>query len=486
MTQNSQVGTGQEEKPPPSTNGQKLESLLVYVFNAVEDEWSFISAVENEVERQKYIEDNESATDSYYLAVATESHFVYVSPKRISPAFELYTKELMKFKEGEVLVPRVRSHLICEDLMKDAHAFETLVSRAKTYKRVVLTSYCASPQIYELIEKLENVGVEVYTPELPKKECAWTTNFFGSKSGIRQLAQKSVATEPDFRMPEGLICVGRNDAAKIAANKYINKRGVVIKTNKGSGGAGVLIFREGELPQEYDKCYEAILAEMNGDRYWDEYPIIIEDLVPINFGLAGGFPNVEFKIHKNGRIDMLYVCACKVTRKGRFYGLDISEDIINDRVQTQLEDVGYYVAEQYAAAGYRGHFDIDMMSSRGNVIYVCESNTRNTGGTDTYKIVKKLIGTEFMDDAYIISRSRHEWLKPKRYSFEKLLKLIEPLSYSAKKKEGIIVCSENSIIDGKVIYIAIGKNKRRAYAINRELLDMIEGAWECNRIPEEE
>lgn len=475
----------EDEKPPGKNESHKQEDLLVYVFNAVEDEWSFISAVESQVERQKLIEDNESAADSYYLAMATESNFVYISPKKFSQEFEDYARELMRFKEGEVMVPELRTHLICEDLIRDAKTFTSLVSKAKQFKRVVLTSYCASPQIYSLIEKLNNLGIEVYAPELPNLENAWTTNFFGSKSGIRQLAQKSVAVEPDFRMPEGLICVGRRDAAKIAASRYLKNKGVVIKTNKGSGGAGVLIFRENELPLEYVECEKAIVKAMNGDRYWDEYPIVIEDLVQMNPGIAGGLPNVEYKIHKNGRIEMTFVCACKVTKKGKFYGLDISDDILNDRIQTQLEDVGYYVAEQYAAAGYRGVFDIDMMASR-NGIYVVESNTRNTGGTDTYKMIKKLIGPDFMDDAYTISRSRHGWLKPAEHKFTELKALISPLLYSHKKKEGVIVGSESSIADGKVIYIVIGRNKKRAYQINQEFIEMVEDNWKTNKTPADE
>lgn len=457
------------DEPPQPLN----TDLAVYVFNAVEDEWSFISTISHESEKLDFIEDDESAADCYFLSEATESNFVYISPKPLSDAFVAYAQSLFKYKDGEIIVPQSRTHLICEDLLRDSKAFLTLVSKAKQYKRVVLTAYSTSPGLYQLKAKLEDSGITVYMPESPDIQSAWTVNFFGSKSGIRQLAQMSATKEPDFIMPDGLICVGRHDAAKIAAHRYIKNDGVVLKTNKGSGGGGVLIFREGELPENYDACEQAILKAMNSDRYWDEYPIVIEDLININFNLAGGFPNVEFKIHKNGRIEMLYVCVCMVTPKGKFYGLDISETLINDRLQTSIEDMGYFIAEQYSAAGYRGHFDVDMMAAKNGKLYVCESNTRNTGGTPDYKIAKKLIGPDFMDDAYIVSRSMHHALPKNTYNFNDIWQKTEKMLFNRRKKEGIILYSENSIPDGKVMYNAIAKTKKRAYEISDQFLNTL-------------
>jgi hypothetical protein len=449
--------------------GGKKPELVVYVFNAVEDEWSFISTVADEHRRLELIADCEGAADAYFLATACESDFAYISPKSLSGDFIQYARNLLKYKHGEVLVPRVRTHLICDDFVKDSATMVRLVTRAKEYKRIRLVSYVASMQFYGLKDALLSLGLPVITPEAPEKDSAWTVNFFGSKSGIRQLAQKSAAVEPDFIMPEGLICVGKYDAAKIAANRYIKQKGVVIKTNKGSGGNGVFIFRDGELPKEYDACEKKILEYFNGDRYWDEYPIVIEDLINAVPSTLGNLPNVEFKIHKNGRIEEVFVCDCQVTDKGVFYGLDINEDIINDRLQTRIEDTGYYIAEQYAAAGYRGQFDVDMIYARNGKVYVLESNTRNTGGTDTYKVVKKLVGKDFMDDAYTISRSRYDMFPKEKYTFDHIYHALSPILFDHKKREGVTVNSENSVVDGKLIYVIIGKNKKRAYDLEREL-----------------
>lgn len=459
----------------PDDPGQsnKKGDLLVYVVNTVEDEWSFISSVRDDQRKLKLIEDDEASGDAFFLAMATEPEFVYISPRPIPESFQRYAKELLNCKQFEIIVPNIKSHLLCEDFMKDSKAFISFITKAKQYDRVVITSYSASEQFYALLSKLKELEIKVFAPEAPEPDCAWTVNFFGSKSGIRQLAQKSVAIEPDFMMSEGLICVGRDDAARIAANYYIKQKGVVLKTNKGSGGEGVLIFRENELPNNYNDCQKKILEAMNGDSYWDNFPIIIENLININGNQANGMPNIEFKIHKNGHLEMLYVCACQVTNKGRFYGVDINEEILNDRLLTRIEDTGYFIAEQYSASGYRGHFDVDMLLAKNGHIYVCESNTRNTGGTDTYKLAKKLIGKDFMHNTYVISRSRRGWLQPNAYTFDQLLERTEHLLYNKRNQEGMVINSESSVPDGDLIYTIFGKNKKRAYKIEEKLKDTL-------------
>lgn len=456
-----------DDKP----GGRKSE-LYVYVYNMTEDEWSFIEAVTMRPKQNHFIADCENAADAYYLSTATESDSVYISPKPISQEFQNYAKKLFHFKTLKVITPKNITHLVCDDLLRDSKAFGEFVSTCLEYEKVTVVSYATTPQFYSLLDALKREGVSYSAPETPEINASWTVNFFGSKSGIRQLAQRSLIAEPDFVMPNGLICVGRYDAARIAADKYIKEKGVVLKTNKGSGGNGVLIFRENDLPFDFEACEKKILSHMNSDRYWDFFPIIIESLISINND-QNLSPNVEFKIHKNGRIEFLYICSCKVTSSGIFYGIDISDDIMPDRLSAQVIDMGYYIAEQYAAAGYRGHFDVDMMMAKNGEVFVCESNCRNTGGTDTYRIAKKLIGKDFMDDAYVLSRSRYELGNHVNWSLDLVLDKIDPIIYQSRKKEGVIINSENSLFDGSLIYTIIGKSKKSAYNLERRMKDLL-------------
>lgn len=448
--------------------------LVVYIYNIVEDEWSFISAISDKEQRRKEIENSNSSAESYLFANADEEEFMYVSPKSISFAFKKYFQDLVGAKKIDIVVPKKLSGLVCKDFYNDKPLFNQFIKKARRYKKVTLVSYASSPQLLDLKEKIKNLKINISTPEAPEVDCSWTVNFYGSKSGIRQLAQQSIALEPDFIMPEGIICVGKLDAARIAANRYITDNGVVIKTNKGSSGNGVLIFRNGDLPKDYRQCEKAIYSIFNKNDYWDRYPIIIEDLISVNLNNGSSFPNIEFKIHKSGKIEMLYYCLMMVTKDGVFYGIDMHEDVINERLAARIVDTGYYIAERYAAAGYRGHFDIDMIATKYNQVFVNESNTRNTGGTDVYKIALELIGKDFLSDSYVMSRSKYDISYIKRPSLKHILSILKPILYNKKMKEGIVISSENIIKQKELIYIIFGNTKRRAYQIEKEMTRLLE------------
>ncbi len=452
---------------------KRRTELTIFVFNPVEDEWSFIRGITDPRKRRAYIADCESDTDCYFLMMSTESDCCFISPKSVPIDFQNYARSLFNSQNMYLLIPKLTTHLICNDFVADAYVVKKLLTIAKGYKRIKLVSYTASEQFYTLKERLELEGLSIRTPEAPAKQDAWTVNFFGSKSGIRQLSQMSTAEEPDFRMANGLICSGRRDAAKIAALRYLDKGGVVIKTNKGCAGNGIYIFREGDLPRDYTNCEEAILQQFTGDSYWDTSPIVIEDLIHTRSGQFENYPNIEFNIDSTGSPQMLYVCNCKVTPKGHFLGVDIGREVLSNRVRAKVEDMGYYIADQYSEAGYRGRFDVDMMLAKNRRLYVNESNTRYTGGTDTYKVVRTLIGKDFMNAAYIIARSRKGWLSRKGVSFSIVHKALQPILYDPKTKEGLIIQSSVACLEGYLTYLIISTNKKCAYFIERKLRDIL-------------
>src|SRR3989338_7640579 len=452
----------------------RKKELIIYNYNVVEDKWSFLSSIQPIEKRYSLINDCNQSSECYLFSNASENEFIYISPIEISNTFKNYFQSITNNKKVDIYVPQMKTALICKDLYTDKQLFGEIITKAKKYHKVTLISYASSPEFLELKERMIQLGINVVTPEAPELENAWTVNFFGSKSGIRQLAQQSRAVEPDFIMPDGVICVGKLDAAKIAANRYIKEHGVVLKTNKGSGGHGVMIFRDGELPKDYKSCEKRIYELFSEDGYWERFPIIIEELINVNYAAPGAFPNIEFKIHKNGKIEMLYYCVMMVTKEGKYYGLDIHEDVINERTTARIIDTGYYIAEQYAEAGYRGHFDIDMIAGKNSHIYVCESNTRNTGGTDIYKLVYDLYGEDFFSDIYVLNRNDYEFKTQTNQTFEKVLDIIQPILYDKKKKEGVILSSASILEYNQLLYTILGKNKKRAYELQEQLYKLLE------------
>jgi len=456
----------------PISGPKKLEKV-VYIFNLSEDVWPFISAMSDDDARAKEIEENANLTDRDLFSIAEESEAIFVSPKPIQPEFLSYYNSLFGNRKLTVLVPKYHTGEICLDILRDKEIFSELIKAANSVRKLTLTSYSASPQFFLLVEELRKIGISVYTPESPEEESAWSVNFFGSKSGIRQLAQKSSAREPDFQMPDGLVCSGIVDASRIAAHKYIKENGVVIKTNKGHSGAGVLIFRSGDLPNLYRECQQKILTMLKKDRYWEKFPIIIEDYINVNPLIGGGFPNVEFKIQKGGKVEFLYYCGMRVRTDGVFNGVEINEDCLPDRLAAQLIDTGYFIGEQYAATGYRGYFDVDFVAAKNGQIFVTESNARRTGGTHVYKTAVELIGKDFMMDSYVLSDNAYQLPDNKKPTFEQLFEFLTPILFSKKDKEGVIIISANLLNLEMLAYIIIGKNKKRALEIEVQMVELL-------------
>lgn len=452
-----------KDKPIPAV--KKKAEKTVYICNLSEDVWPFIQAISNDHERALEIDENANLSDRDLFTTSEESNLVFISPKPIQEDFVAYYKNLFGIRKLEVLVPRVHSGETCRDVYEDKELFEKLIEFANHAKKLTLISYSTSEQFLTLVNKLRERKITVYTPESPEEEDAWTVNFFGSKSGIRQLAQQSVAEEPDFLISDGLICVSIIDAAKIAAKKYIKEKGVVIKTNKGHSGAGVLILRPGELPTKYEACEKAIKELLKQDAYWDKFPIVVESLINVNYAVGGGFPNVEFKISKNGRIDYLYYCGLRVTKEGVFKGIEINEDVMNDRLMTRIIDMGFFIGEKYVASGYRGYYDVDLVAAKNGNLYVSESNTRRTGGTHVYKTALKLIGKDFLDDSYVLSNNAWNLPTKSALTFNELLGKLKPVLFNKKTKEGMVVASINLLKQKQLAYIVFGRDEKHALAI---------------------
>jgi len=451
-----------------------MKERVVRIFNLSEDVWPFIETMGNKKARMSEIEENANLADRDLFSMAEEFEFTFITPKKLDPRFVDYFIKVCMMREMEVLVPKKSSGLICEDILLDKVIMKRLLELGKSCKRLVLSAYSTSPYFLHLVSELRKNGVDVRTPEAPDEANAWTVNFYGSKSGIRQLTQINGAIRADLKMPNGVVSSGVLDSARIAANKYIKEDGVVIKTNKGHSGMGVLIFRKGDLPKKYRECQKKIVEIFNGDNYWEKFPIVVESLVKPNPRIGGGFPNAEFLIKKDGEVKLLYYCGMRVDDKGVFGGVEIGEEVLPRRVTSRITDIGYLIGEQYAEDGYRGFFDIDFIAGKGGEIFVNESNVRVTGGTHVYQAAVELAGREFMKKVYVLSNNNYAISNKNIFTFDKLHKLMKPILFDRKTREGLVIASSNLLAMRKLAYIIFGKNKRRALAIEAEMKRLLD------------
>lgn len=459
------------EEPPLSV--PKIPESTVYIFNMSEDVWPFIGAMSDKRKQKLEIEENADLGDRDLFSFCDEETMIFVLPRPVDDAFLDYYMSLFGKRNFRVLVPKTHSGVICEDILHDEALMQALTTAANGLGRLVVKSYTTSQAFLDLVRKFRERGLTIFTPEAPEEEDAWTVNFFGSKSGIRQLSQQSRAIEPDFIMADGIVVSGIIDASRIAANKYVSEHGVVLKTNKGHSGAGVLLLRDGELPADYSRCQKAILEMLEKDAYWKLFPIVVESLLSVNQTVGGGYPSVEFQILKNGHVEFLYYGGMRVTRDGVFRGMEIHNDAISEQMAVRMVDTGFFIGEQYRADGYRGYFDVDFVASKNGQMYVTESNVRRTGGTHVFATAERLFGKDFMYLTYILSNNAYALPEGKTFSFNEMLTVLAPVLFDKRTREGLIIISENLLSYHQLGYIIFAKTEKRARDLEAKMIELL-------------
>lgn len=436
----------------------------IFICNMSEDIWPFISSLEDTAVREFEINENANMSDLNIFSFGPKDMGVFVTPRRLSRDFLSYAQGLTGTKNVTVLSPRRHSGETCRDVLLDRNVFAQLVSLGKKFT-LSLAAYSPSRQFYALVEALRRRGVMIVLKDVPEPQDRWAAEFFGSKIGIRQLATG---------MSIGYACWGPADAVHIADHIYEKTGSVVIKTNKGHSGFGVLIFRPGELPRDRERRIRILRRTFARNSYWTKFPIVVEEYKKENPAIAGGFPSVECHVEKDGSVQFLYYCGMRMTHEGVFRGLEIHKSIVSPTIDRKVREMGVTLGKQLASFGYRGFFDVDMLAGKDGRLYVTESNVRRTGGTYVYHLAVCLFGKKFMETTFTLSRNSYPIPQGRYGSFAQLRDRLAPVLYDKKAKEGLILTSENLLTQDATGYIIFAGTKKRALAIEERMEELIQ------------
>lgn len=442
----------------------------VYISNISEDVWSFIQSMTPE-ERAFEIEENANLADRDIFTLPVTQRSIFIAPKPLDPAFLAYYHALFPQAQVEVLTPTQHTGEICLDVLADTTIMQRLLDMSER-GTLILKSYSSSAQFQTLAATLRHAGGRVLTPESPSQDHSWTVNFFGSKSGIRQVATH-LAPKAEHWMAPGYIVQGIQDVASLAASIYCSVKAVVLKTNKAHAGVGVKLFRPGDLPTNYEACYQALTEFLATQRYWQEFPVVIEAFLQIDTKIGGGNPNCEYWINHQGQLELLYSCGMRVSKNGVFKGIEIHQSVLPPEILEPLEAYGRELGTMYTKAGYRGYFDVDCVYTKQGQLLITESNVRRTGGTHVYHTAKNIIGPNFLSQSYILSNNSLPLTRKKTLTFTQVHQTLTPLLFNAETGEGLILASSNILQQHNLSYIIFGRNKKAALQIEKQMENLL-------------
>ncbi len=432
----------------------------IYIYNPIEDEWPLISSF-SVYKQKKYIKSSNRFADCYLFANALLPSFTLITPIPLDDGFVEYFHTLSN-SVCTIITPKSTSPFICDNIAKDTNVFNRLVEESKTHGSLTIYAYAISSQLFKLINKLKKAGVIIHVPEAPQEKDLWTVAHFGSKCGFRK-------SFPHL-MPEGSIHKTPIETGIAAVKRFKEEIGVVIKTDRGNAGQGVFIFKKGKTIT--NKNIEThIKKTFIKNPYLKKHSLVVEKFIDTTKEKRCPFPSIECFIHQDGRIEIPYYCNMIVSPEGEFYGMEMHESVFTKKIKDAVFKMTYEIAEEYRKNGYRGRFDVDMICD-GKRVYADESNTRINGGTDTYMIVRKLIGESFFSTRYVFA---HYLTLPSKYphTLKTILKVCQSLLYGKKNKRGLIINSGSVIPSGGFSYIIIEKSKKHALETNEKLKTLL-------------
>ncbi len=449
-------------------NGKTAGTLPVYVYNSVEDEWDYISGLKKASERKLRITLSNAYADSYLFANAGRKKFVFISPVAVPQEFLAYF-ESMTGSRAKVIIPKGNEPFISLNAARDAATLNRLVGLSTGFGGISIHPYATSPHTYTLKSALEKRGVKVALPESPAQKDFWTVPSYGSKSGFRELVASLSLRGNRIRLPEGMVFDSVEEALEATMQSLEQKGAVLLKVSKGSGGHGTYILKK-DNPGHTRAFVKTILT---ADPLWKRNKIIVEEFIETDLRSRLRFPSIECYVDAKGKERILYCCNMLVTETGNFYGMEVGREAIPDKLKRNMYSIGRDITGVYAGNGYRGHFDIDMIRGKNGVLYVNESNVRNTGGTDAFKIAYHLLGRRLFDNSFLLSKFV-DFPSAKRIpAFSEIRNALASILFSPATRTGVILSSQSSIKERSVTYFIIERTKRKAYLLEKKLLALV-------------
>lgn len=432
------------------------DTYSLYIYNPIEDEWPLISSFPL-YKQKKYIKSSNRFADCYLFANALLPSFTLVTPIPLSDTFLSYFSDLSG-SVCTIMTPRLASPFICENILLDTDIFNQLLTESKKHGSITVYAYAISAQLFKLIHSLKNAGAVVHLPEAPLEKDLWTVGHFGSKCGFRN-------SFPHL-MPDGAVHKTQKEALTDAVNRFKSGSGVVIKTDRGNAGQGVFILKKSKDVTDVT-IHSEIKKIFAKHPYLKKHSLVVEKFIDSSKEKKCPFPSIECFIHQDGRIEIPYYCNMIVSSEGEFYGMEMHESVFTKKIKDAVLKITYEIAEEYKKNGYRGRFDVDMICD-GKQVYADESNTRINGGTDTYMIVRKLLGRSFFKTHYVFA---HYLSLPTKhnYTLDTILEVCKPILYDKKTKRGLIINSGSVISSGGFSYIIIEKSRTLAFKMNERL-----------------
>ncbi len=303
---------------------------------------------------------------------------IVVTPRRLDPLHIQDVIGKLRYRNVTNLVPALWSESLCTDVMTDARLLAELCACLRPGPAEV-SFWGATPEAYTLLDRLAAGGVACRAPELVPRDAYWTAVYFGSKAGFRETCLGMADRMPGARVAPGYSCPDRATALGAARRLLRQGRGVVVKASYSVGGEGSLVVPTWRLAHEPAAALEGEIRREIERTFYGYGPIVVEEFISQPAGKPYTNPGIDVLIRPDGTVCPMDV-AVMLIRDGHYYeGVTYGVIPLPRPLEARILQLAHCVGERLAGAGYRGWFDIDLMVTEDDGLYMAEFNTRRLG-----------------------------------------------------------------------------------------------------------
>jgi hypothetical protein len=319
-----------------------------------------------------------------------------IAPLGLDPALITYSDRLMGRNRTQV-VP----------MSTDAGMGAAAAANRKIVRQIVeyldgdegeLRVWGATEDLYDLVAAVQSAGGPLRLSEAPAKHDFGLVQELDSKTGFRRLVEELQTHSVQIRMPEGYICLSRQELATRVAAFLGAKGDCVVKSNFGSGGFGVLM-----LQQSPGETAGSIVADMEKrmkgrPSAFRAGPYVVERRIGLPAGddRAVGATSVLTLIDTEATVHIAGWAREIRDHANHHVGAVLGRGIDDQGLRAELCGQAHAVAQRVGEAGYRGYVGVDFLVDSSELAFAIEANPRRCcSESTTYDIGEALYGPDW-------------------------------------------------------------------------------------------
>lgn len=328
-------------------------------------------------------------------------HKLVVTPQALDPDFVADVSRIIGAVHVECVTPAQQGESLSHAVMNDPIVLHTI--REYLCRGATLRAWSWTPEMCALRDRLVTDVVDIQF-ESPQGSAKWCAAYLDSKTGFRDSAVRSAATQLMLNPPFGWICCDLEAAIKTVHSWNGRGLGAVVKADRGAGGVGTVILPP-TTPGHRIAALLTVAARFC--RPLAVGPLVVEELVrcegqPATSVSVFAMTDVrgETAVHGHSRF--------ATSDGGRYLGAIVGRGAMNSQIRARLDEIARVAGRMAADLGYVGHFGVDALVGDGGEIRCIEFNARRTLATHLYDVGVKLAGPVWQKVIALASADRVE------------------------------------------------------------------------------